>query len=68
MTRDEAEQVLYDIIGSGIISEELEESLSQIADAIVYDEFDAGSRRSRTPDESADYLSDGDTGEYGGEY
>ena len=40
MKRSEAEKILYDIIGSGIISEDLEASLADIADAIVYDDFE----------------------------
>ena len=51
MKRSEAEKVLYDIIGSGIISEDLEEKLGDIADAIVYDEFedDGASGRDMMP-------------------
>lgn len=40
MTRYEAKHKLYDIINSGIVSEEVEEALDEIADSICRNEFE----------------------------
>lgn len=40
MTRSEASYVIYEIINSGIISEELEEELKDVANAICEDSFE----------------------------
>ena len=40
MTRAEASGVIYEIINSGIVSEEIEEKLTDLANVLCYGEFD----------------------------
>lgn len=40
MTRDEAKNIIYDVINSGIISEELEDDLTEICNTICEDSFE----------------------------
>lgn len=41
MTREEAKQVIYQIINSGIISSELEDKLTEVCEHICADDFEA---------------------------
>lgn len=40
MTRAEASRTIYEIINSGIVSEEIEEKLTDLANTLCYGEFD----------------------------
>lgn len=40
MTREKAQRVIYEIINSGIVSEEIEEELTELANTICYGEFE----------------------------
>ena len=40
LTREKAQSVIYEIINSGIVSEEIEEDLTELANTICYGEFD----------------------------
>ena len=40
MTREKAQSIIYTIINSGIVSEEIEEELNELANTICYGEFE----------------------------
>ena len=40
MTRAEASKLIYEIINSGIVSEEIEEGLNELVNTICYGEFE----------------------------
>ena len=40
MTREKAQSIIYEIINSGIVSEEIEEGLNELANTICYGEFE----------------------------
>ena len=40
MTREKAQDIIHKIINSGIVSEEVEEELSDLANTICYGEFE----------------------------
>lgn len=40
LTREKAQRVIYEIINSGIVSEEIEEELTELANTICYGEFE----------------------------
>lgn len=40
MTRAKASKVIYEIINSGIVSEEIEEELTELANVLCYGEFE----------------------------
>ena len=40
MTREKARDIIYTIINSGIVSEEIEEELNELANTICYGEFE----------------------------
>lgn len=40
MTREKAQNIIYKIINSGIVSEEIEEELNELANTICYGEFE----------------------------
>lgn len=40
MTREEAKELIYELINSGILADELEEKLTDLADRICQDNFD----------------------------
>ncbi len=40
MTREKAQHIIYEIINSGIVSEEIEEGLNELANTLCYGEFE----------------------------
>lgn len=40
LTREKAQHIIYEIINSGIVSEEIEEGLNELANTICYGEFE----------------------------
>lgn len=40
LTREKAQGIIYTIINSGIVSEEIEEELNELANTICYGEFE----------------------------
>ena len=40
MTREKAQHIIYEIINSGIVSEEIEEGLNELANTICYGDFE----------------------------
>ena len=40
LTREKAQSIIYEIINSGIVSEEIEEGLNELANTICYGEFE----------------------------
>ena len=46
MTRAEASEIIYKIINSGIVSDEIEEELTELANTLCYGEFEECSETS----------------------